>query len=170
MEEYYIFIAILIFVALYVYSYYKYPDKIHILQIHPDEFKTNMLLEKQPIVIDNNASSLSDLKSACFMWSPTQSFNISGSNLWHYNKYKHIAIQLESAGEILLCPPTTKMLPNKSGDITTQEPDPEDANLLAIQAKTNEIIIIPFHWRYLIDTKLDVKCMGIHDWVTYVLP
>jgi hypothetical protein len=166
MDEYYVFAVIIFFIVCYIYSYYKYPENVSILQSRPHEFSADMLLEKQPIVIENNLSSISDLKEACFKWSPTYYFNISGSSIWHYNKYKHIAIQLESDGEVLLCPPNAKMIVENNSII----PDPEDANLLAIQAKADEIIILPFHWRYLISEKLDVKCMGIHDWVTYFLP
>jgi hypothetical protein len=166
MDEYFLFIAFLILLAFYVYSYYKYPTHISVLQSRPHEFTIDMLLEKQPIVIENNISSLSDLKKACFKWSPIQNFNISGSTLWHYNKFKYIALQLESDGEILLSPPNTLMKLENEQFI----PDPEAANLLAIQAKANEIIILPFHWRYLISEKLDVKCMGIHDFITYFLP
>ena len=163
-----IVLIILIILIIYVYSYYRYPTKVLILQSLPDQFKPEMLLERQPIVIENNASSLKDLKNVFFKWSPSHDFNISGSDKWHYNKYKYIALQLENDGEILLCPPRTKMIID---DITGLDiPDPDDANLLAIQAKKREIVIIPFHWRYLIDVKLDVVCLGIHDYITYFLP
>jgi len=169
MDAYYIFLVILLSIILYVYSYYTYPENIAILQSRPHEFSTDMLLEKQPIIIENNnISTLNDLKNACFKWSPTQMFNISGSTLWHYNKFKYVAIQLETHGEIILCPPNTKMLLEKNTN--QQIPDPENTNLLAIQAKANEIVILPLHWRYIISKKLDVNCMGIHDWITYFLP
>jgi hypothetical protein len=163
-----IVLIIIIILAIYVYSYYRYPPKVLILQSLPDQFKADMLLERQPIVIENNASSLKDLKNAFFKWSPTHNFNISGSEKWHYNRYKYIALELENDGEILLCPPKTKMIV----DVTNGQdiPDPDDANLLAVQAKKGEIVIIPFHWRYLIDVKLDVACIGIHDFITYFLP
>ena len=163
-----IVLIIIIILSIYVYSYYRYPSKVLILQSLPDQFKADMLLERQPIVIENNASSLKDFKNAFFKWSPTHNFNISGSEKWHYNRYKYIALELENDGEILLCPPKTKMIV----DITNAQdiPDPDDANLLAVQAKKGEIVIIPFHWRYLIDVKLDVACLGIHDFITYFLP
>lgn len=169
MEEYYILIVIVLFFALYIYSYYRYPGNVSILQTGPTEFRSAMLLEKQPIVIEHNASTLQDLKTGFFGWTPTTEFNISGSNLWHKNLYKYVAIQLENPGEIILCPPAAKMI---AGPIPPHEqiPDPTDAKLLAIQAKVGEIVIIPFHWRYLITPKLDVKCMGIHDMITYFLP
>ena len=157
-------IILIILLIIYIYSYYNYPKKISVLQTNPNNFKTDMLLEKQPIVIENNASPLSDMKPMFFKWNPTQSFNISGSNYWQYNTYKYVAIQLENSGEILLTPPNTKMLPDEDA------PDPESANVLAIQAKKGEILIIPFHWRYLINNKLDVECLGIHDYITYFLP
>ena len=49
-------------------------------------------------------------------------------------------------------------------------PDPSNTNLLAIQAKKGEIIIIPLHWSYLITNTLNVKCIGIHDLITFFLP
>ena len=49
-------------------------------------------------------------------------------------------------------------------------PDPNDTNLLAIQAKSGEILILPLHWYYYINNNLNVKCIGIHDLVTYFLP
>jgi hypothetical protein len=159
----YIIIFILL-LLIYIYSYYNYPKKVAVLQTFPDQFKSDMLLERQPIVIQNNISTLNDLKTVFFKWVPTLNFNISGSDIWHYNKYKYVAIQFEKDGEILLAPPNTKILKEEDA------PDPESANLLAIQAKKMEIVIIPFHWRYLIQNKLDVECLGIHDYITYFLP
>jgi len=173
MEEYYILIAIFLFIVLYIYSYYRYPGNVSILQTGPTEFRSTMLLEKQPIIIEHNASTLEDLKDGFFGWTPTTKFNISGSQIWHRNQYKYVAIQLENPGEIILCPPAAKMIPvpTTTADTSVEQiPDPTDAKLLAIQAKAGEIVILPFHWRYLITPKLDVKCMGIHDFITYFLP
>jgi hypothetical protein len=169
MQEYIIVGIIILFVAIYIYSYYKYPQTVSILQTRPYEFKTDMLLERQPIVIENNASDLDELKATFFRFNPTEEFNLSASDIWHRNRYKYVAIQLEKPGEIILCPPRAKIISDPEN--TDEEiPDPTDANLLAIQAKTGEIVIIPFHWRYLITSKLNVKCLGIHDYVTYFLP
>ena len=167
MQEYILLVIILIIIA-YVYSYYKYPMNISILQTRPFEFNSDMLLEKQPIVIENNDSKLEELKSVFFRYNPNDVFNLSASDNWHRNRYKYIALQLDSQGEVLLCPPASKMIQDKTTG--TLIPDPSNTNLLAIQAKKGEIIIIPLHWSYLITNTLNVKCIGIHDLITFFLP
>ena len=179
MNEYYVLAIILVIIAIYIYSYYWYPPTVSILQTRPYEFKPDMLLERQPIVIENNASSLEDLHSAFFKLNPTEEFKLVGSDTWHGNPFKYVAIQLRTSGEILLSPATTRMIPNTDPDTAAATigatddvmiPDPTDSNLLAIRAQAGEIIMIPFHWHYLITGKLKVKCLGIHDYVTYFLP
>lgn len=169
MQEYIIFFIIILIITIYIYSYYKYPTNISILQTRPFEFNSDMLLEKQPIVIENNDSKLNELKEVFFRFNPSESFNLSSSDNWHYNRYKYITLQLKTAGEILLCPPRSKMIQDKMA-ADTLIPDPSNTNLLAIQAKSGEIIIIPLHWHYLITNKLTVSCIGIHDLITYFLP
>jgi hypothetical protein len=175
MNEYYILAIIVLFIAAYIYSYYWYPPTVSILQTRPYEFKPDMLLERQPIVIENNASSLDELHSAFFKVNPTEEFKLAGSDTWHPNPYKYVAVQMQTDGEILLCPASTRMIPDTAPTTTPVSedamiPDPDDSNLLAIQARTGEIIMIPFHWHYLITGKVKVKCLGIHDYVTYFLP
>lgn len=170
METYIYLCIFIIILLLYIYSYYKYPQNISILQARPFEFSTNMLLEKQPIVIENNNSNLDDLKKLYFYLNPTQYFNLTSSDIWHKNIYKYTAIQFQSNGEILLCPPNTKMIIDDKSPSHNIIPDPSNTNLLAIQAKVGEIVILPFHWYYYISNKLNVKCLGIHDYITYFLP
>ena len=173
MNEYIIVGIIILFVAVYIYSYYWYPPTVSILQTRPYEFKPDMLLERQPIVIENNASSLEDLHSAFFKLNPTEEFKLAGSDTWHGNPFKYVAIQLQAPGEILLSPASTRMIADTDHATDAEDvmiPDPTDSNLLAIRAQAGEIILIPFHWHYLITDKLKVKCLGIHDYVTYFLP
>ena len=177
MNEYYVLAIIVLFIAVYIYSYYWYPPTVSILQTRPYEFKPDMLLERQPIVIENNASTLEDLHSAFFKLNPIEEFKLGGSDTWHPNPYKYVAVQMQTPGEILLCPASTRMIPDTTptthstdGADNVMIPDPTDSNLLAIQAQAGEIIMIPFHWHYLITGKVKVKCLGIHDYVTYFLP
>ena len=170
MQEYILLFIIVIIIATYIYSYYKYPSHVSILQTRPTDFNTDMLLEKQPIVIENNKTNLDELKPLFFYMNPTDNFSLSASDIWHLNKYKYVAIQFEKPGEILLCPPASKMITSSPNTPDILVPDPSDTNLLAIQAKAGEIVFIPFHWRYFITSKLIIKCLGIHDYITYFLP
>jgi hypothetical protein len=45
-------------------------------------------------------------------------------------------------------------------------PDP-DETLLAIQISKGQLIILPFHWKYLIN--VNVNCLGVNDLVSYFL-
>jgi hypothetical protein len=135
-----------------------------------------MLLEKQPIVIEKNKTDLYELKPLFFYMNPTEQFNLASSDKWHLNKYKYFAMQFQLSGEILLCPPGSKMVQPTTSTISLSMskenliPDPNNVNLLAIQAKVGEILFIPLHWYYFISPNLKMKCLGIHDYITYFLP
>jgi hypothetical protein len=122
-----------------------------------------MLIERQPIIIENKESTLQDLRNIFFSINPCQEFLLQSSDIWNRNRYKYVALFAKNNGEILLCPPNTKVLDDDA-------PDPDDAELLAIQMSAKHIILVPFHWRYLITGNLEVECLGIHDYITYFLP
>ena len=48
----YVVIALIV-LALYVYSYYLHPGDIQIVQTRAATFTSNMLLDKQPVVIED---------------------------------------------------------------------------------------------------------------------
>ena len=135
MKEYSIFFIIIFIIALYIYSYFKYPKNISILQTRPYEFNIDMLLEKQPIIIENNQSNLDDLKSIFFKLNPNKYFNLSSSDIWHKNIYKYVAIQFQSNGEVLLCPPNTKMIIENNIKV-----EQEGKTIIPLKINANNII------------------------------
>ena len=156
----YILICIFIFLCIYIYGYYKYPANVSILQTSLREFSSSMLLEKQPLILEDKTIDISKIKNTLFKYNYTQSFHLKQSEIWNYNRYKYCIIQFENDGEIYLIQPGTKI----ENNIPL-----ENEKLLGIQGKQGQILILPLHWHYMIlDTS--VNCIGTHDMITYFLP
>jgi hypothetical protein len=69
-------------------------------------FKPELLLAKQPIVIDDNDIDLELLKSKLFSYNPKKLFALSNSEIWYKNKHKYLVLQSKNApSDILLCNP-----------------------------------------------------------------
>ena len=61
-----IIIFMFIVLACYIYSYYRYPKITSIMQSHIRMFKPEILLDKQPIIIDDNDVNILEFKSNIF--------------------------------------------------------------------------------------------------------
>lgn len=134
------------------------------MQSHIRMFKPETLLQKQPLIIDDNDYTIAQLKSVYFNINISQQFIISANETWCKNKYKYLAIQATNGPcDLLLCNPNNI-------DKTQNIPyDSEDTEIIEIQLSQGQIIIIPFNWLYLIaDSTVD--SIGIHDLITYFLP
>ena len=127
-------------------------------------FKPEVLLNKQPLIIDDNDYNIKELKSVCFNINISQEFTINSNETWCKNKYKYLLIQATNGPcDLLLCNPNNI-------DKTQNIPyDSVDTEIVEIQLSQGQIIIIPFNWLYLLaDSTVD--CIGIHDLITYFLP
>lgn len=161
--------VLIVLVILYISYYYRYPTELNILQTTLHNFTFEMLREKQPIVIQDHVATLASLKSMWFTYNTTIDFGLGASSpnapLWIRNNYKFVVIQPTEDCELLLTPARDK--PDAENIM------PEDAAIVAIQAKEGQVFIVPLHMHYAIcsDSKKEVcKCIGVHDLITRVLP
>lgn len=157
-----IIIVFLAFIALYVSTYYKYPDKLAIHQTGLDTFQFEMLYEKQPLVLDDRVVRLEDLDRLWFSSNITSKFRLQSSNTWHVNKFKYLLLHAEQEGDIYLYPAGKKKI---AGGV----PDTNES-LLAVHLLPGQVMIIPFRWSYLLMEPMQVGALGVHDYITYMLP
>ena len=135
-------------------------------------FKPELLLEKQPVIIDDNDFNIDSLQSLYFKMNPSKHFILEQNDIWCRNKYKYLLMQSTTGPcDILLCNPnhvdSSKNIPFESE--SEPESESESSNIVEIQLSEGQILIVPFNWLYLIiDSKVD--CIGIHDYITYLLP
>lgn len=153
--------AILI-ACLYVYSYYRFATHVEVQQMELQNFTFDMLREKQPIVIDDRLVRLEDLQRLWFSSNKVATFRLESSDVWHNNKFKYLVMHAEQEGDIYLYPAGKNLI---EGGV----PDPAET-LLAIHLLPGQVMIVPFKWHYLIMQPMRVSCLGVHDYVTYLLP
>lgn len=153
----YVKIFILLILIIYILSYYNYPKNTKIIQSTMSNFHFDMLYTRQPIIIDSGID-FAMIKNNWFNYNYTKESFIEKSEQWYDNKYKYTILQPQESGEIILYPASKKMINGL--------PNP-DESLLAIQISKGQLIILPFHWKYMIN--VDVVSLGIHDLLTYFL-
>jgi len=151
------YIAFIILLIIYIYSYYNYPKRTKIIQTQIDNFNYDLLTYRQPVIIDTNTVDINSLPQKWFYLNLVKKFNIDAQEIWQDNKFKYTVLQPQNSGEIILYPASKKM---KDG-----APDPAET-LLAIKISKGQLIILPFHWKYLVH--VDVKCLGVNDIITYL--
>ena len=163
-KQMYIYVFICILCAIYVYSYYRYPTNISILQTSLAQFKFDMVTQRLPVVIHDNENTLRLIHEAWFNFNISTRYNLSGSNnpMWHKNRYKYILIEAKQDGEILLYPACKKLTKENT-------PEPEEG-VIAIQASKGQVVILPFKWLYLVPEGMNITCIGLHDLITYFMP
>lgn len=157
--NHWIWIAIIVIIVYYISYYYRYPKEVSILQTSLADFSFDILLQKQPIVIAEQVQDWNTLKDA---WFPSNKIDMyqekSTEESWRRNRYKYILLQPYQDCEILLNPANRKM----NSDNTPNEND----TLLAIRLKPFQIVIVPFHWYFLVPSNIQYGWMGVHDWIT----
>jgi len=155
----YTFIIIVI-IALYIYSYYLHPSTVQILQTRTDMFTSTMLLDKQPLVVEDSDPSFTDRLLSEFRISEKCSPPVIDQ--WHKNNFKYIVIQARDKVDVLACPATVKR-----GDDSAPV---NDSAIIAFRLRQGQAVILPFHWSFYVSTEDCVDVSGIHDFVTYLLP
>jgi hypothetical protein len=158
----YLAIAACVLAALYVFTYYRSPSQVEIQQTTLADFTFDVLREKQPLVIDDRVKSLEDLRRLWFASNLTTEFRLEGTETWHTNRFKFLVMHAEQEGDIYVYAPGKKMI---EGGV----PDPEEP-LVAIHLLPQQVVLLPFRWRYLVMPPMRVACLGVHDYVTYMLP
>lgn len=152
---------ILIISYIYLSYYYRYPKKVSILQSSLNRFDLTLLQEKQPIVIEDAIKDMNDIKKAWFKWNYTRQWSEIVPEKWIKNNYKYLMIHPEEECEVFLYPPTQPWIQNA--------PDP-DKTVIIIKLKPHQLIIVPYHWKWMIETKKQINFLGIHDAITLILP
>lgn len=142
---------------------------MHILQTTLHDFKFDMLTEKQPIVIQDRVATLSDLEKLWFAYNIVNRFQLIPSDpqspLWIPNQYKFAVVQAKGDCELLLS--HVNNTPDVNGLM------PEDAAIIAIQLRADQLVIVPLHMHYAIcssDKNNTCECIGVHDIISTLLP
>lgn len=156
MKIHYIVIVLIIF---YLYGYFVYPPDITILQTKLKDFHFGILLEKQPIVIEDCIKDIFSVIDSWFSTNIVQDVEFDNRHLWNINSHKYLFIYSLNNTEVYLYPPRYKIVDDKPN-----ENDP----ILAIKLKNSQSVIIPYKWNYNLKNE-DVKLYGIHDYATYFM-
>ena len=159
---FYAFCAIVVVICLYIWTYFRTQGMVEIHQATLADFQFDLLREKQPLVIDDRVVSLADLHRMWFGSNITSEFRLDGTETWHKNKFKYLVVHAEQEGDIYLYPAGKRMI---EGNI----PDTEES-LIAVHLLPRQVLIIPFRWHYLVMPPMQISCLGVHDYVTYMLP
>jgi len=155
-----IFLVIVVFVLwAYIRFTYKIPENIVILQTSLQDFTLKMLLEKQPIVVQDRVENIQPVWDGWFKYNKVSSFEIKPELGWIRNRYKHMLLHGLEDGEVTLCYPLCK-LNNRVPDITEE--------VITIKLYKGMSLIVPYRW-YLATDKPLYAC-GVHDLFTYMLP
>jgi hypothetical protein len=130
------------------------------LQTNFNEFDFSLLLERQPLVIEDYTTDILTVIKSWFSSNIVQDAFYNDKFDWNQNNHKFMFLYVLEDTEILLYPPTKKII----NDI----PDNSEP-ILAIQLKEMQSLIIPFKWYYNIKNTNSIKLYGIHDYITYLL-
>ena len=137
--------AIAVLLYIYISYYYRYPPVAKVLFAEAEPFPEELLYEKQPLVLMNATTFPKKLSGKTIAIQ---------TNQWYKNNYKYLLILPLSAQEIHLLPPAQKLHP--------------EATLMTLQMKPDQVLLLPFHWQYICEN--EVQVMGVHDWVSWLLP
>jgi hypothetical protein len=167
-----VYIAILVIVVIYVLSYYRYPSKSSILQTSLNQFSVDALLEKQPIVVDDKNCNLKNICDTWFKFNPSSTFSVAGSDKWHMNRFKYNIVQVQKTQEATTTTPTEIYMCHPSTVFGSDGAPVPDTKLVAVQINIGQVLIIPFHWHYMMQPsdEKELNCVGVHDYITYLLP
>lgn len=164
-----VIVVALIVAIIYLSYYYRYPkNEVSVLQTTIDLFTMNLLSEKQPIVIQDAVGDIGELGALWFKYNiirfgvvdSVNADSVNADSGFSQNKYKWLIFHPYEKTEILLYPACK---PFVNGEPAADE------TILAIQLSAHQVLIVPFHWRYVVG-KWNGDSMGIHDYITYVLP
>jgi hypothetical protein len=146
MNFYLIFLILLI---IYASLYYIIPSSLIILQTTLNNFNFDLLLEKQPLIIQDKIADVNQVISSWFKENIIEDINNTKNDDWITNKHKYLYIQSDDETEI---------------EIIIQR---NNSNVV-IKLKNKQNIILPFMCKYYINNpKIIIK--GIHDYITYFL-
>lgn len=148
----YLFIVLLI---IYSLCYFIFNNEIELLQIEKNNLTMDLLIQKNPIIIQNNID-LDFIKSIF----KNNIINIIKPNeLWNRNNSKYV---------IIIPITDTNIFISKPKKIKYEIPN-KDEIIIDVKLKKNNSILLPFKWYYSLNNVDDVMVIGIHDYITYLL-
>ena len=156
----YIYIAIFI-IVLYTCCYFIFPTNISILQTNLSDFNFDLLLKKQPLVIEDNVKDILLLLKSWFSSNIINDIYYDDKRSWNINYHKYLYMHCLNNTEVFLYPSSNKKISNDNID--------GNETIIGINIKSNQGIIIPYRWYYNIKNKNDIKLYGIHDYITYII-
>lgn len=155
-----------IFLGIYIRDLRRTPTDVSMIQTSLSRFSFDLLRERQPLVFHDQVPDLTQVTDAWFKLQRTMPFQLHGEpskDIWQKNRYKYILLSPhEDDTEVLLYPAGRPMLADGA-------PDPEGAPLIAVQLRAHQLLIVPYRWTYLIPKK-PMSAVGVHDWITFLLP
>jgi len=144
--------GIIIILCFYILCYFTYPKDITIIQSDLENFDINNLFSKQPIIIDTKIIHSNDIIISWFsILNIIRDVNIIENQIFK-NKYKYLIIHPENDVNIFLNSPKQKV-----------------TDLLEIQLKEKQVLIVPYNWKILIENTKKIKFVGIHDCISYLV-
>jgi len=97
MNFYLIFLILLI---IYASLYYIIPSSLIILQTTLNNFNFDLLLEKQPLIIQDKIADVNQVISSWFKENIIEDINNTKNDDWITNKHKYLYIQSDDETEI----------------------------------------------------------------------
>lgn len=155
-----VILLILVIIIIYIYGYFIYPSDISILQSSLSNFNFNLLLKRQPLVIDDKVKNIIGVIDAWFSYNIIQDHIFNEKRIWNINEYKYLVIYCTNDDDILLYQAGNKVI-----DDTPDNREP----VINIILKQNQFVVIPYRWYYNIKNINSFKLYGIHDYITYIL-
>jgi hypothetical protein len=147
--------------AWYILYYYRYPKEVTILQTTLPNFKFQLLLEKQPIVLQDRVTDLKELQSMWFPYMSTMQIWAT-THEWYKNKHKYFVLQPQS-DVLLYLYPRGKSLINGVPDSTQ--------TLIEIKLQAYQVIILPYKYYYHFEENdIVIHTIAVNDFLTYILP
>lgn len=156
----YLYLAIICIIVGYVYCYFIYPSNVSIIQTSLKEFDFNLLLKRQPLVIEDTIKDVLLVINSWFSPNIIKDVMFDDKRIWNVNYHKYLYVYALQDTEILLCSASHKV---------TEDLADTNELIIAIKLKRHQSVIIPFRWHYNIKNINSVKLYGIHDYVTYAL-
>jgi hypothetical protein len=144
---------------LHIRFTYKVPSSVVILQSSLGDFDPNMLLEKQPIVIQDRVESMQPIWDGWFRYNRRNVFGITPDMEWIRNRHKFMLLHAQEDSEVMLCYPLCKA--EKGVPDTSEE-------VITIKLYKGMSLIVPYRWY--IATNSPTYACGVHDVFTYLLP
>lgn len=155
-----LYIVIVCLVVFYLYGYFVFPQNVSILQTSLEGFDFNLLLSKQPIVIEDQTEDIKSVIEAWFSSNIVRDASFNQKHTWNINSFKYMVAYARDDLEMYLYPPRHKIV----ADIPSSA-DP----IIAIKIRKHQSIVFPYRWRYNVKNAESVKLYGIHDYATYAM-